>query len=62
MHCVVNKFGIHILRPYVRLRSKLAKILALPKSKFTKAKAKEAEKLINADINAVRKKLTSGVF
>lgn len=62
MHCVVNKFGIHILRPYVRPRSKLAKILALPKSKFTKAKAKEAEKLINADINAVRKKLTSGAY
>ena len=62
MHCVVNKFGIHILRPYVRPRSKLAKLLNLPKSKFTKAKAKEADELIMADINAVRKKLRSGAY
>jgi len=62
MHCVVNKFGIHILRPYVKPRSKLAKLLALPKSKFTKAKGKEAADLFNADMRALNRKLRNGSF
>ena len=62
MHCVVNKFGIHILRPYVKPRSKLAKLLALPKSKFTKAKGKEVAELFGADMRAVRNKLRSGAY
>lgn len=51
---VVQKYGIHMIRPYVRPRSKLAKLLALPKSKFTKKVGEEVAELIKKDFKALR--------
>ena len=62
MHCVVQKYGIHFLRPYVKPRTTLSKLLSLPKSKFTKAKGEEVAKLINSDLMAVSKAARTSKF
>lgn len=51
---VVNKYGMHMLRPYINPRSKLWKLTQLPKSKYTKKAAAEVGKILDKEFEKMR--------
>jgi hypothetical protein len=51
---VVNKYGMHMLRPYINPRSKLWKLTQLPKSKYTKKAAAEVGKILDKEFEKMK--------